>query len=144
MECFNGKVVVITGMGSGIGRATALAFSRVGAKVFSVDIHPGSGEATVKMIQSSGGEAVYSKTDVSKSEEVKTMVGKCIQTYGRLDYGVNNAVIEGEVSNTTETSEENFDREIATNLKSVWASMKYEIPEILKTGRGAIVPNSSS
>jgi NAD(P)-dependent dehydrogenase (short-subunit alcohol dehydrogenase family) len=139
MKRFKGDVVIITGTASGIGRATALAFAREGARVFTADINPEAGEETVKMIQDSGAEAVFLKTDVSKIEEIKAMVDKCIQTYGRLDYAVNNAGIEGEVSNTTEISEENFDRVIATNLKSVWASMKYEIPEILKNGRGAIV-----
>lgn len=143
MKRFNGKGVIITGTASGIGRATALAFSREGAKVFTADINPETGVETVKMIKASGGEAVFLKTDVSKIGDIKVMVDACIKTYGRLDYAVNNAGIEGEVSNTTETSEENFDRVIATNLKSVWASMKYEIPEILKNGRGAIVNVSS-
>jgi len=138
-----GKVAVITGAGSGIGRATALAFAREGAKVVVADIVVAGGEETVQMIKAAGGEAIFSKTDVTKAAEVEALVKKTVETYGRLDCAFNNAGIEGEVGLTADCTEENWDRVVNIDLKGVWLCMKYEIPQMLKQGGGAIVNTAS-
>jgi NAD(P)-dependent dehydrogenase (short-subunit alcohol dehydrogenase family) len=135
-----GKVALVTGAASGIGRATALAFARQGAKVVVADIAVEGGEATVDMIKKDGGEAVFVKTDVSKEAEVEALINKAIETYGRLDYAHNNAGIEG----TADTgSEKTWDHVMNVNLKGVWLCLKYEIPQMVKQGKGAIVNTSS-
>lgn len=141
---FAGKVALVTGGSSGIGRATALAFARRGAKVVVADIDVSGGEETAHMIQEEGGEALFVETDVSQAGDVKEMVEQTIDTYGRLDFACNNAGIEGEKAPTAETSEENWDRVIDINLKGVWLCMKYEIPRILDAEDGAIVNMSSA
>ncbi len=137
------RVALITGGSSGIGRATALAFAREGAKVAVADYVVEGGERTVKMIKDAGGQAVFVKADVSRAKEVEAMVKKTVETYGRLDCAFNNAGVEGKIANTAECSEENWDRTIAINLTGVWLCMKYEIPEMLKQGRGSIVNTAS-
>jgi NAD(P)-dependent dehydrogenase (short-subunit alcohol dehydrogenase family) len=139
----DGKVAVITGGGSGIGRATALAFAREGAKVVVADVVVAGGEETVRMIKAAGGEAIFIKTDVTKTAEVGAMVKKTIETYGRLDCAFNNAGIEGEMAPTADCTEENWDRVVAIDLKGVWLCMKYELPQMLKQGGGAIVNTAS-
>ena len=138
-----GKVALVTGGGSGIGRASALTFAREGAKVVISDIVVAGGEETVRMVKAAGGEATFVKADVSKAAEVETLMKKVLETYGRLDCAFNNAGIEGELQQTTECSEQNWDRTLAVNLKGVWLCMKYEIPAMLKQGSGAIVNTSS-
>jgi NAD(P)-dependent dehydrogenase (short-subunit alcohol dehydrogenase family) len=138
-----GKVVLVTGGGSGIGRATALAFAREGAKVVVADVVVNGGEETVRMIKAASGEATFVKADVSKATEVEAMVKKAVETYGRLDCAFNNAGIEGAMAPTTDCTEENWDRVIAIDLKGVWLCMKYEIPQMLKQGGGAIVNTAS-
>src|SRR6266481_2754023 len=138
-----GKVALVTGGGSGIGRATAMAFAREGAKVAVADYVPEGGERTAKEITAAGGEAIFIHTDVSVGRQVEAMVNKIVQTWGRLDCAHNNAGIEGRMANTAECTEENFDRTIAINLKGVWLCMKYEIPQMLKQGGGAIVNTAS-
>lgn len=140
---FDGKVALVTGASSGIGRASALAFAREGAKVVVADVMVEGGEETVRMIKDAGGEASFIKTDVSQASEVEAMVNKTVETYGRLDYTHNNAGIEGPMGATADGTEENFDRIIAINLKGVWLCMKYEINQMLKQGGGAIVNTSS-
>lgn len=136
-ETFNGKVVIVTGGSFGIGRATALAFAEKGARVVIADWVEDN--ETVNQIKASGMEAIFVKCDVSKAEDVKRMVEKTISTFGRLDYAFNNAGIEGISGNTTDCTEENFDKTIGVNLKGVWLCMKYQIPEMVKQGKGAIV-----
>ena len=138
-----GKVALVTGGGSGIGRASALAFAREGAKVVISDIAVAGGEETVRMVKAVGGEATFVKADVSKAAEVETLMKKVLETYGRLDCAFNNAGIEGGLQQTTECIEQNWDRTLAVNLKGVWLCMKYEIPAMLKQGSGAIVNTSS-
>ena len=138
-----GKVALVTGGGSGIGRASALAFAREGAKVVISDIVVAGGEETVRMVKATGGEATFVKADVSKAAEVEALMKKVVETYGRLDCAFNNAGIEGEIKPTAECSEENWDRTLAVNLKGVWLCMKYEVPVMLKQGGGAIVNTSS-
>jgi len=139
----DGKVVLVTGGGSGIGRATALTFAREGAKVVVADVIVAGGEETVRMIKAAGGEAVFVKTEVTQAAEVEAMVKKAVETYGRLDCAFNNAGIEGEMAPTAECTEENWDRVVAIDLKGVWLCMKYEIFQMLKQGGGAIVNTAS-
>src|SRR3981189_2322460 len=129
-----GKVALVTGGGSGIGKATAMTFAREGAKVAIADYVPEGGERTVKEITAAGGEAIFINADVSVGRQVEAMVNKIVQTWGRLDCAHNNAGIEGRMANTAECTEENFDRTVAINLKGVWLCMKYEIPQMLKQG----------
>jgi NAD(P)-dependent dehydrogenase (short-subunit alcohol dehydrogenase family) len=138
-----GKVALVTGGGSGIGRATAVAFAAEGAKVVVADIVVDGGEETVRLIKAAGGEAVFIKTDVTKAAEVEVMVKQAVDTYGRLDCAFNNAGIEGATALTHECTEENWDRVVAVDLKGVWLCMKYEIPQMLPQGGGAIVNTAS-
>jgi NAD(P)-dependent dehydrogenase (short-subunit alcohol dehydrogenase family) len=138
-----GKVALVTGGGSGIGRATALTFAREGARVALADYVPEGGERTVKEITAAGGEAIFINADVSKNAQVEAMVNKIVQTWGRLDCAHNNAGIEGRTASVVDCTEENFDRIIAINLKGVWLCMKHEIAQMLKQGGGAIVNTAS-
>ncbi|MFT5252164.1 MAG: NAD(P)-dependent dehydrogenase (short-subunit alcohol dehydrogenase family), partial [Flavobacteriales bacterium] len=138
---FKNKVAIVTGGSFGIGRATALAFAKEGAKVVVVDWKENS--ETIDLIKKSGGEALFIKCDVSKSSDVQAMVEKTIATFGRLDYAFNNAGIEGDSAPVQDCSEENWDRTIGVNLKGIWLCMKHEIPEMLKQGKGVIVNCSS-
>ena len=143
MKRFAEKVALVTGGGSGIGRATALAFGNEGAKVVIDDINVEGGEETLRMIKSTGGEAIFVKADVSKGAEVEAMVQKAIETYGRLDCAFNNAGIGEPLKRVAKTTEDNWDRVMATNLKGVYLCMKYEVPHMLKQKKGAIVNTSS-
>jgi len=142
-ELMTGKVVVITGGASGIGRATALAFSRERATVVIGDIDIAGAEHTVATIREMGGEADCLRVDVAKSADVHALVRKAVAQYGGLDFAFNNAGLVGSVAGIVETTEEDWNRVVATNLTGVWLCMKYEIPEMLKRGRGAIVNNGS-
>jgi NAD(P)-dependent dehydrogenase (short-subunit alcohol dehydrogenase family) len=141
---FSGKVALVTGGSSGIGRASALAFAREGAKVVVADVTVEGGEETVALIKKTGGEAIFVKTDVAKAAEVEALINKTVATYGRLDCAHNNAGIEGPGATTVDYPEEKWDRVIAINLKGVWLCLKYEIPQMLKQGGGAIVNTSST
>jgi len=142
-QVLQGKVVLVTGGGSGIGRATSILLAKEGAKVMIADYVPEGAERTVKMIKEAGGEANCIAADVSVTSQVEMMVGKTVATYGRLDCAFNNAGIEGKMVDTAEYPEDVFDRIIAINLKGVWLCMKYEIPQMLKSGGGAIVNAAS-
>ncbi len=143
-EHFESKVVLVTGGNAGIGKATALAFAKEGARVVVAARRVSEGEETVAIIKQAGGEACFVQTDVSKASEVEAMVAACVSNYGGLDYAVNNAGIEGTpFIPTAEYDEETWDRVIDINLKGVWLCMKYEILEMLKRGQGAIVNMSS-
>jgi len=138
-----GKVALITGGGSGIGRATALRVAREGTNVMIADYNPDGALKTVAMIKEAGGGADCVAADVTVTKQVELMVSKAIETYGRLDYAFNNAGIEGAMADTAGYPEDSFDRVIATNLKAVWLCMKYEIPQMLKRGGGSIVNTAS-
>jgi len=138
-----GKVVLITGGTSGIGRATAFAFARRGARVAIADIDASGGEKTRQEIVADGGSAIFIKADVTKASEVQAMVNKVVETYGRLDYAHNNAGVEDDIVSTAEGSEENWDRAMRVNLKGVWLCMKHELPQMVKQGAGAIVNTAS-
>jgi len=139
----DGKVALITGSGSGIGRATAQIFAREGAKVVVADIVVAGGEETVRLINAAGGEAIFVKTDVSHPADVEAMVKQAVDTYGRLDCAFNNAGIEGVIQPTVEYGEAHWDRVLAINLKGVWLCMKYELQQMLKQSGGAIVNTAS-
>jgi NAD(P)-dependent dehydrogenase (short-subunit alcohol dehydrogenase family) len=142
-ELMTGKVVVITGGASGIGRAIALAFAREGAGVVIGDIDIAGAENTVATIRDMGGKADCLRVDVAKLDYVQALVMKAVGQYGGLDFASNNAGQVGSVAGIVETTEEDWNRVVATNLTGIWLCMKYEIPEMLKRGRRAIVNNGS-
>ena len=137
-----GKVALVTGGASGIGRATALVFAREGAKVVVADLVAEGGEDTARLIKETGADAFFVKCDVSKAVDVEAMVKKAVDTYGRVDCAFNNAGV-GVMKSTVECKEEEWDRVLSVNLKGVWLCMKYEIIQMLKQGSGAIVNTSS-
>ena len=142
-----GKVALITGAASGIGRVSSLTFAREGAKVVVVDVNADSGEETVTQIKESGGDALFFQADVSKASDVEAMVNTAVQTFGRLDCAFNNAgIIGGGVGGalTHEHPEDLFDRVISVNLKGVWLCLKYEIAQMIEQGGGAIVNASAA
>ncbi|MGD1703959.1 SDR family oxidoreductase [Dapis sp. BLCC M229] len=143
MKEFEGKVALITGGSSGIGRATALAFAQKGAKIVIASRRKKESEETVAMIEEISSEAIFVKTDITQATEVENLVNQTINSYNRLDYAFNNAGIEGIFGPSIEQTESNWNHIIDTNLKGVWLSMKYQIPQMLKNGRGAIVNNGS-
>ena len=142
----DGRVVLITGGGSGIGRATALRVAREGAKVMIADYVPEGALKTVAMVKEAGGTADCIAADVSVPGQVEAMVSKTVATFGRLDCAFNNAGIAGAGAggHTANYAEEAFDQVIAINLKGVWLCMKYEIPQMLNVGGGAIVNTASA
>ena len=138
-----GKIALVTGGSSGIGRATAQIFAREGAKVVVADVVVEGGEETVRLINAAGGEAIFVKTDVSKSADVEAMVRKAVDTYGRLDCAFNNAGIEGNLQPTV-NMRRRTGRVLAINLKGVWLCMRTEIRQMLSQGGGAIVNTASA
>jgi len=143
MKEFEDKVALVTGGGSGIGRATALAFAREGAKVVIGNRNVQRGEETVAMIRKAGGEASFKRTDVLVTKDIEALVEHAVKEYGGLDLAFNNAGVEGDVAPITEQTEANYDAVMDVNVKGVWLSIKYEIPQMLKRGGGAIVNCSS-
>lgn len=134
---FENKVAIVTGGSFGIGKATAKAFAKRGAKVVIADWV--EDYSTLKEIQNDGESALFVKCDISKPSDVTALITKTMETFGRLDFAVNNAGIEGATAPTHECTEENWDKTININLKGVWLCMKQEIPPMLKSGKGAIV-----
>lgn len=141
MQRFQGKVVLITGAGVGIGRAAALRFAREGAKVAVNALTPGNAVETLRLLREAGGEGIYVQGDVSQDADARRIVTETVRAFGWLDVLVNNAgvVLPGRVDNT---SEADWDRSMAVNLKGAFLVSKHAIPELRKTG-GVIVNNAS-
>ncbi|MBD2776055.1 SDR family NAD(P)-dependent oxidoreductase [Iningainema tapete] len=140
---FKDKVVLITGATSGIGKATAYAFTKEGAKVFFCGRRTNLGEANVREIQAFGGEATYMQADVRKEGDVRNFINGCVQKYRRIDIAFNNAGIEAPPKSIAELSLEEWNNVIATNATGVFLSMKYEIPVMSRLGGGIIVNTAS-
>ena len=138
------KIALITGASSGIGRVAAQLFSREGAKLVIADINVEGGEETVQSITDAGGEAHFIKTDISKSAEVEALINKIIEIYGRLDCAYNNTGILVKMESIVDHTEETWNRTLDTNLKGTWLCMKYEIPQMLKQGSGAILNTTAT
>jgi NAD(P)-dependent dehydrogenase (short-subunit alcohol dehydrogenase family) len=141
---YQDKVVLVTGGAYGIGRAAAIGFAQRGAKVVIADIDVQRGEETLRRVKGAGGDAIFVKTDVSLESDVEVLVNKAVQTYGKLDCAFNNAGIHKQFVSTIDFTEADWNEMINVNLKSVWLCMKYEIRQMLKQGKGAIVNTSSA
>lgn len=139
---FDGKVALITGGSSGIGRATAILFARHGAKVVIGDISV-AGNETVEEIKREKGEATFVQTDVCKAEQVKNLVATAVKTHGGLHCAFNNAGVLPEMAMLADTDEATFDHAFAVDVKGIFLAMKYEIQHMLKSGGGAIVNTAS-
>ena len=140
---FEGKVVLVTGAASGVGRAAALAFGRAGASVVVADTSIDGGHATAAMIVERGGKALFVPTNVTRETEVQALIDKTVSYYGRLDCAFNNASLEDENLPLADAEEEHFDRIVGVNVKGAWLCMKYEIRQMLKQGGGSIVNTAS-
>jgi NAD(P)-dependent dehydrogenase (short-subunit alcohol dehydrogenase family) len=141
------KVAIITGAGSGQGRAAALIFSREGAKIAVSDWKPELGDETVTLVKKAGGEAIFIRTDVSESADVQNLVRTTVSTYGRIDILYNNAGVGFSsplsMADVINTPEADWDRVIAINLRSMYLTAKYGIPEMIKSGGGSIINTAS-
>ena len=142
MQDMEGKVALVSGAASGIGRATLEAFVERGARVVAADIDVPGGEEAVRAVSRAGGEAIFVRTDVTSARDVEAMVGAALSRFGRLDFASNNAGIEGNGALTADCPESEWDRVLAVNLKGTWLCLKYEIAAMLNRG-GAIVNTSS-
>ncbi len=142
-KLLEGKVALITGGGSGIGRAAAVLFSNEGATVIVANRKAENGHETVRMIKEAGGEATYIQTDVSKKKDIETLLSAIVQKYGRLDCAFNNGGIDGKPAPIVDCEEEDWDEIININMKGTFLLMKYEIRQMLKQGHGSIVNMSS-
>jgi NAD(P)-dependent dehydrogenase (short-subunit alcohol dehydrogenase family) len=139
-----GRIALITGGTSGIGRDTAVLFAKAGAKVVVTGRREAEGNETVELVRAAGGEALFVKGDVSKAVDVEMFVKKTVEKFGRLDVAFNNAGIEGVWVPIISQTEEDWDRTIDINLKGVWLCLKYEIRQMLKQGGGGSIVNMSS
>lgn len=137
------KVAIITGGSSGIGRATAIVLAKEGIRVAIAARRTTEGEETLRLVRQAGSDGIFVKTDVASENDIKSLVEKTVNTYGKLDYAFNNAGIEEELTQFTDQTSNIFDQIMNTNVKGVWLSMKYEIPQMLKNGGGSIVNTSS-
>ena len=139
----NQKVAIITGGSSGIGRATAVALAKQGVKIAIAARRAKEGEETVHLVKEAGSDGVFVKTDVANEDDVRSLVEKTAKTYGRLDYAFNNAGMEETTTSLIEQTSNVFDQIMNVNVKGVWLCMKYEIPQMIRNGGGAIVNTSS-
>ena len=139
-----GKVAIVTGGTSGIGRDTAVLFAKAGAKVVVAGRREAEGGETIDLIRAAGGDGLFVTTDVSRAADVRALVEKTVEKFGRLDVAFNNAGIEGSWSPIAEQSEEDWDSTIDINLKGVWLCLKYEIQQMLKQGGGGAIVNMAS
>jgi len=139
-----GKVAIITGGTSGIGRDTAVLFAEAGAKVVVAGRREAEGNETVDLIRKAGGVGLFVQTDVSKARDIEALVRRSVEKFGRVDTAFNNAGIEGNWRPIVEQSEEEWDHVININLKGVWLCVKHEIQQMLKQGGGGTIVNMSS
>ena len=139
----DGKTALVTGGGSGIGRAASLAYAKEGARVVVADVNVEGGEETVQLIKEAGGEAILVYADVSKPQDTEAMVAQAVEAFGSLDCAFNNAGMSGGRDRLLTADYLEEDRVISINLKGVWLCMKAEIPQMLKQGGGAIVNTAS-
>ncbi|HAC64137.1 MAG TPA: short chain dehydrogenase [Cyanothece sp. UBA12306] len=138
MKALQNKVALVTGGNSGIGRTTAIAFAKEGAKVIVASRREKEGEKTIKLIEEIGGEGKFIPTDVTQEKSVKTLIEEIVKLYGKLDCAFNNAGVA--VGNLiTEETEENYDKVFNVNVKGVFMCLKYELSQMLKQGEGSIV-----
>jgi NAD(P)-dependent dehydrogenase (short-subunit alcohol dehydrogenase family) len=137
------KVAIITGGSSGIGRATAVALAKEGVKVVIAARRAKEGEETVHLVKEAGSDGIFVKTYVAKEDDVRALVEKTVKTYNGLDYAFNNAGIGEMMTSLVEQTSNVFDEIININVKGVWLCMKYEIPQMIRSGGGAIVNMSS-
>ena len=142
-EDFVGKVAFVTGAGSGIGRATAIAFAAAGANVIAADRNSDDNNDTVELITSGGGNAIATTCDVTNSDDIQAALQQGIDRFGRLDIAFNNAGVELRPMPAADISEDDWDRVLNINLRGVFLCMKYEIPLLLQHGGGTIVNTSS-
>ena len=143
MQKLQGKVDLVTGGASGIGRATALAFARDGAKVAIADVDVAGSHETLRLITERGGQALFVRTDVTRGAEVEALINEVVNAYGRLDCAFNNAGTVGKPSSTAQCKEEDWDFVISVDLKGVYLCLKYEILHMLRQGQGAVVNAAS-
>jgi NAD(P)-dependent dehydrogenase (short-subunit alcohol dehydrogenase family) len=139
-----GKVGLVTGGTSGIGRETAVRFAQAGVKVVVAGRREAEGEKTVEMVRAAGGDGLFVKAELTKASEVEGVVQKAVEKFGRLDIAFNNAGVEGVWVPIINQSEEDWDRTINTNLKSVWLCLKYEIKQMIRQGGGGAIVNMAS
>jgi NAD(P)-dependent dehydrogenase (short-subunit alcohol dehydrogenase family) len=139
----DGKVAFLTGVASGIGRATALSFAREGVSTVVADIDEHGNHETARMIEDLGGQALAVRCDVTRGDDVQAALNQTVESFGHLDYAFNNAGAEQQPKPTADISEEEWDRIITINLRGVFLCMKYEIPLMLQYGGGSIVNTSS-
>ena len=140
---FSGKVALVTGGASGLGRVTAVALAREGAKVVVSDVATSEGEATAQRIADAGGQAIFVKADVTKSSEVEAMIQLTFKAFGRLDFALNNAGIDGVRARTANYPEEVWHQVINLNLTGVFLCLKHELPVMVEQGSGVIINMSS-
>lgn len=139
-----GKVAIVTGGTSGIGRDTAVLFAKSGVKVVVAGRREVEGKETMDLVRAAGGDGLFVKTDVSQGGQVEALVRKTVEKFGRVDIAFNNAGIEGVLIPIVEQSEEDWDRTIDINLKGIWLCLKYEIQQMLKQGGGGAIVNMAS
>ena len=138
------QIAIITGGSFGIGRATTIALAKDGVKVTIAARRAIEGEETVQLVKEAGSEGIFVKTDVTREDDVKSLVEKTVKVYGRLDYAFNNAGIEEMMAPFVEQTSDAFDQIMNVNVKGEWLSMKYEIPEMIRSGGGRAIVNMSS
>ncbi|MBI5931308.1 MAG: SDR family oxidoreductase [Chloroflexi bacterium] len=139
-----GKVALVTGASSGIGRATSIAFAKQGAKVVLASRNEASTLQTLRMVEEAGGEGIFVRTDVAIASDVEALIQKTLETYGQLDYAFNNAGVSGPAGPLFQLAESDFEQVMDVNLKGVWLCLKYELTAMLARGSGSIVNMSSA